>query len=135
MSRREKRDDLFYKKLLDDLLEEIGLETADGKVVDSFIELNRHGKFIRDMASSGVCRIVVKQGPAKYLVCQSYKKLAECFKNVRAFKFLAVGSSIVNMSINSKDNPWLGYTIDELLVYRDLLVGKSKAEDEDGKEQ
>jgi len=117
----------FYKKLLDDLLEPLELKTHQGKVQSSFQDLHTIGVFLKDTIIGGLCSVagasmLEKDAVFKYLVCGSYEQLAKSIQNT---KWIYVPAPFLSNGFRRLFvNPYFGYSIEEMLIARDLLVDK-----------
>lgn len=117
----------FYKKLLDNLLEPLELKTHQGKVQSSFQDLHMKGIFLKDTRIGGVCRVasasvLEKDAVFKYLVCGSYEQFAKSIQNI---EWINVPAPFLSDGFRRTFvNPYFGYSIEEMLIARDLLVDK-----------
>ena len=113
----------FYKKLLDDLLEPLELKTHQGKVQSSFQDLHTTGIFLKDAKIGGVCTVASEKDTVfKYLVCGSYKQFTKSMQNI---KWISVTAPfLIDEFRRLVVNPYFGYSIEEMLIARDLLVDK-----------
>ena len=108
----------FCKKLIDDLMKPLGLKTRNGKVKSKFQNLHRRGIFLKDIKTGIICQVpCITNAFFMYLVCDSYEKLLKALQGARAFK---LQHSLLSKA-NVIANPYFGYTIEEMLVARDLI--------------
>jgi len=117
----------FFKKLLNDVLEPLGLKTRRGRVRSSFQDLCMKGIFIKDIASGAVCMVTspgsFSRGQVpycyKYLVCCSYEHLADALCG--ADWLMSPGAFDSKHPQREICNPYFRCSIDGLCIARDLM--------------
>ena len=129
MKSKKKFNKKFMQRLLDDVLQPLGLCTAYGRVESSFQKLIhnvhdfRRKWFIRSSLNGGVVKGYYAGVKYAYVARTKIEDLVvDICKNVEEFQAPLVDNVHLPFDVLYVKNPYFGMPFEELCITRDLLV-------------
>ena len=125
-SKKQKLDTAFLEKLMNDLLRPLGLCLCYGKVKSDFqtVWCKTESWFFKAIENGGICKCATDDKIWIYVIHDKIEDMLHEIQNEIEYFGSPIQSREPSYFLNYIKNPYIGMTLEELCIKRDLLVDK-----------